>query len=473
VNNLDTEIVLSPAQFINYIQCSPIGYLVLDSEGRIIAINQLILNASEFAETDLVNRSYDLLINFSGTKKDFFEALQIASTNSYFQISWRDINGNMYISKTIVWRSQKEPYYYAIGFLEINRENNLSLLSRFAQKFVSENNIGIIVVDKDLHIFEISPLASKLLNMPKNQALNRNIDELFIGVPEEHRIVQKALLDGVIVNNHAATWAINQQKFDLLIDSNVIKDEKGFIVGAYVIFKDVTNLRSLEQQVRQNDRLVTIGQIAAGTAHEIRNPLTSVKGFLQILKNTLVEKNLETELSYTDIMLSEIERVNKLVNEILLLSKPKDMIYKPTDINGVIKDILPIIYNQSLLYDIEVRHILDKGSPIVIADSELLKQVFLNIAKNGIEALTAGGVITISTAINQANKQAEILIHDNGPGIPNYIADKIFEPFFTTKESGTGLGLSICQKIIHDLGGAIRVSTKGYGTTFQINLPLI
>ncbi len=170
-------------------------------------------------------------------------------------------------------------------------------------------------------------------------------------------------------------------------------------------------------------------------------------------------------------MLNEIDRINKLVNEILLLGKPRNTSYKQLDINKVLLEILPIIENQGILYGVEVLYQLDSTLPSVVAEPELLKQVFLNIAKNAIEAITDGGVVTVSTKVDEENKRIFVMIHDNGPGIPNYFVDKIFDPFFTTKETGTGLGLSICQKIVHDLGGTIRVSTKGFGTTFQVYLP--
>lgn len=473
MENLKFELSINSRQFFESIQTMPMGYMLLNSEGNIMAINQILLHASQYTEQDLLHKSYEVLINFDGTKEDFIDKLSSFTVGNNYKLCWKDLNGDLSYSKVFVWKTNIKPVIYAIAFLDVYKEKQLSLLARFAENFVTDINIGIIVIDKELRISEISPLACNLLNVSKNEVLNRTIDEIFLGIPEEHRIVQSTLLEGITVSNYAITWTYNQERSDLLVDSNIIKDDKGAIVGAYVIFKDVTNLRSLEQQVRHNDRLSMIGQIAAGTAHEIRNPLTSIKGFLQILKSTLSENNLLNELDYTEIMLTEVDRINKLLNEILLLSKPKDIIYKPTDINAVLKAILPIISNESLLLGIEVKYDFDQSLALVIADSELLKQVLLNISKNGIEAMSDGGILTISAKVINDKKNINISIHDTGPGIPNYIVDRIFDPFFTTKDNGTGLGLSICQKIIHDLGGSIRVSTKGFGTTFQIFLPFI
>ncbi|MEV3122413.1 ATP-binding protein [Paenibacillus larvae] len=214
-----------------------------------------------------------------------------------------------------------------------------------------------------------------------------------------------------------------------------------------------------------------IGQIAAGTAHEIRNPLTSIKGFLQMLNKSFTEQGMCKEKGFTDIMLAEIDRVNDLVNEFLLLSKPKHVVYKPVDLPSVIKGLLPIINNEAILHDVQLVYEPAISLPPVIADQELLKQVFLNICKNGIEAMANGGKLMIIEKVNIDEKRVNIEIRDNGPGIPVFVLDKIFDPFFTTKEQGTGLGLSVCQQIVHDMGGHIRVSSKGFGTTFTVSLP--
>ncbi|TCS78138.1 ATP-binding protein [Tepidibacillus fermentans] len=459
-------------QFYNYMYQAPVGYLVIDENGKVQAINQLFLRASHYTEKELVSQPFDKVIDFDGEWKDLKNQLQYYTFNQTLRLSWKGSKGNKGTSKVIVWKlGSTSPQLFALAFLNIHKEKHFSLLSRFAENFVSETSIGIIVVDKDSKLVEISPLSCKIFNLTKEEVLNKRVEEVFFDIPDEQLVCKRTLLDGIRLRNHAMTYSINKQRYDLLVDSNTIKDESGNIVGAYVLFKDVTNLRSLEQQVLQNDRLATIGQIAAGTAHEIRNPLTSIRGFLQILKDVLIENQLMNELQYTDIMLTEIDRINKLVNEILLLGKPKHTTYKQVDVNKVLLEVLPIIENHGMLHGVEVNYLLGSGLPTIVADPELLKQVFLNIAKNGIEAIIDGGVVTVTTKLDEDNKRILVMIQDNGPGIPNYLVDKIFDPFFTTKEKGTGLGLSISQKIIHDLGGSIRVSTKGFGTTFQINLP--
>ncbi|MEV2806541.1 ATP-binding protein [Paenibacillus larvae] len=344
-------------------------------------------------------------------------------------------------------------------------------MQRFADAFLQDVNLGVLLIDTDFKLIDISEMACRVLGLSKKKIIRRSMDEIFASIPPQHRLVQRNILEGMVVRNHALSWTNNQKRFELLLDSNVLRDHEGQIVGAYLMFKDVTNLRSLEAQVQRSDRLAMIGQIAAGTAHEIRNPLTSIKGFLQMLNKSFTEQGMCKEKGFTDIMLAEIDRVNDLVDEFLLLSKPKHVVYKPVDLPSVIKGLLPIINNEAILHDVQLVYEPAISLPPVIADQELLKQVFLNICKNGIEAMANGGKLMIIEKVNIDEKRVNIEIRDNGPGIPVFVLDKIFDPFFTTKEQGTGLGLSVCQQIVHDMGGHIRVSSKGFGTTFTVSLP--
>jgi two-component system, sporulation sensor kinase E len=220
--------------------------------------------------------------------------------------------------------------------------------------------------------------------------------------------------------------------------------------------------------------LATIGQIAAGTAHEIRNPLTSIKGFLQVIKYALKEKGHVKEQGYTEIMLREINRINSLVSEFLLLSKPRNIKLRPLQVTDIWNEMLPIVENEAILHNMEVNFVTERSVfPLIVADSELLKQVFLNLCKNAIEAMGEGGMLTVRIRLEEAEQKLAIDVQDTGPGIPSYALDKIFDPFFTTKENGTGLGLPVCQKIIHEIGGMIRVSSKEWGTVFTVLMPYI
>lgn len=452
--------------------------LIVNSNEIIINCNQYFNSVTGYDKHQVIGSSVHKIMDFGSTIPEEYDQLTQTNTDSSIskskivciQTAWNHQICFEYFILRSTSPHQKEDCYL-ITLRQI-RDAAQQLFQRFSKAFLHDVNLGVMLINTEFRLVEISDMACTILGMEKDAIAGRPMEEVFASVPIEYQLVQRTILDGLIVRNHAISWTSDQKKYDLLLDSNVLRDDEGNIVGAYIIFKDVTNLRSLEEQVQRSDRLSMIGQIAAGTAHEIRNPLTSIKGFLQMFRKTFQANAMQQELGYVDVMLTEIERVNELVNEFLLLSKQKGAKLRPIDITHVLLDILPIIRSEALLYRVQMNYIPAPNLPEVIADKEMLKQVFLNICKNGIEAMAdTGGILTITEKVGLEDRNIYIEIQDSGPGIPYFLMDKIFDPFFTTKDSGTGLGLSVCQRIIHDLGGHIRVASKGFGTTFTICIP--
>lgn len=449
------------------------GMLVVDEDGKIILATDQVLKNSGYSAEEITYISFPQLFKVRASLRELYEF--------YFK---NDSSPGEWPHGFIVGKNG-ETMFYQFSMLKLMRgdkimylltmkhqdSSQLSLLQRFSDAFLKDINLGVLLISVNFTLVDVSDRACQILGMDREHILNKSLDDIFATIPSQHKLVQRTVLNGAVVRNHAVSWTNNQERFELLLDSNVLKDNQGNIVGAYVIFKDVTNMRSLEEMVQRSDRLAMIGQIAAGTAHEIRNPLTSIKGFLQVLRRTFEVKGMDREQSFTVVMLEEINRINELVNEFLLLSKPKHVSYERIDVTEVLRGILPIINNEAILYDVNLQYEASYHLPEVIADKELLKQVFLNVCKNGIEAMSDGGVLTISEKVDTVERNVCIDIHDTGSGIPMFVIDKIFDPFFTTKDTGTGLGLSVCQRIIHDMGGTIRVASKGFGTTFTISIP--
>jgi len=468
------QMPVSQEELHQYIEQFPFSIAVFDAQGRVTLGNREFAACLEYSAHELEQlRLEDLVPNLQCGLKDLLNAQVPGQLMPVYNL--RSKSGRQMKSRVNIFRlkSDKIDGDYVISmFPDLVATSSDNLLQRFSGTFLRDVNLGVILINPDFRLVDLSDMACKVLGVKRDDILNKPLDEVFASVPKEYQLVQRTLLDGLTVRNHAISWTNDRERYELLMDSNLLLDEFGRTVGAYVIFKDVTNLRSLEEQVQRSDRLAMIGQVAAGTAHEIRNPLTSIKGFLQVLKKTLLDNGFQREHEYTEIMLAEINRINELVSELLMLSKPKEYMFRKVDVSAVIGEILPIINNEAILNDVVVQYITEKSLPPVIADPELLKQVFLNISKNGIEAMTEGGILTISESLDTREMRVNIDIRDTGPGIPTFLIDKIFDPFFTTKEKGTGLGLSVCQRIIHDIHGTIRVSSKGYGTTFTISIPV-
>ncbi|NGQ96517.1 PAS domain S-box protein [Brevibacillus sp. SYP-B805] len=464
----------SPKRLQQFMQQLPNAVFLVDRTGTILEVNEILLRVTGYAREEILGQPFHLILPYKGTMEQFYRNILEKERQKVVpaEVEWRSKQGKSGKSTAMILY-QAEEAQYMIHLFQLNRDMRYPLPLRLIQKLSNDTSLGMVIVDGEGHIVEISQLACKLLGAERAQVLNKHIDQVFAGVPEEHRLIQRDLLKGVKLQSKPMYWSYNNQRFELLVDAGTLQDESGETLGAFVLFKDITNLRSIEQKIERNERLAMIGQIAAGTAHEIRNPLTSIKGFLQMFSQLFTDMGMDREKSYTEIMLTEINRINSLVNEFLLLSKPRDVQYSLVDLNLAFEELMPIVESQAILHGIEVRFDSRGQLPNVVGDSELLKQVFLNICKNGIEAMGNEGILQITHHITDDGERLSIDIHDTGPGIPPYVIDKIFDPFYTTKEEGTGLGLSVCQKIIHDIGGQIRVSSKGFGTTFHILLPFV
>lgn len=233
------------------------------------------------------------------------------------------------------------------------------------------------------------------------------------------------------------------------------------------IRNDITERKKTEETLHRQDKLAAVGQLAAGVAHEIRNPLTSIKGYAEFLQ--LDEKNPE-RLEFLDIILDEIERVNTIVEEFMVLAKPKAANLEEKNIVPIIKDVLNL-----LAFEARKKHVRLHFSSCdeiiqVECDKDRLKQVFLNLVKNGIEAMPDGGDLSVYTKVRE--DKVEISFQDTGIGIPQEKLNKIGEPFYTTKENGNGLGLMVSFKIIESHNGNVYIESEvDKGTTFNIVLP--
>jgi signal transduction histidine kinase len=239
------------------------------------------------------------------------------------------------------------------------------------------------------------------------------------------------------------------------------------IVGVYGIAKDITKEKRTEKMLLESEKLTAVGQLAASIAHEIRNPLTSIKGFLQLYKNTMKETNSE----YLNIMSDELSRIEMITGELLVLAKPQAHHFYNERVEKILDDVVTLLSSQALMNNVEVKVQLE-DLPQIKCIANQLKQVFINLIKNAIEAMPDGGKITI-TARKHTSTSIIIQVADQGSGISEELLAKIGTPFYTTKDKGTGLGMMTTLKIIHTHGGTMNISsTIGKGTIIDINLPI-
>lgn len=241
-------------------------------------------------------------------------------------------------------------------------------------------------------------------------------------------------------------------------------------IGDVIVLEDVTAEKKLEKQMARAERMAVLGELSAGIAHEIKNPLTSIKGFAQLLPQKY--DNEKFRQKFTAVINNEVDRLNQIVEGMLSFAAPKVRTFAACDVNHVLHQVFLLVEHQCRKQNIELRRELG-GQVRVHGDAHGLEQVFLNIVVNAIEVMPQGGTLTVTTVADPVQGGAQVIVRDTGPGIPAEIIGKIYNPFFTTKAHGTGLGLAISYRIIDEHGGVLDVhSDFGKGTVFTITLPL-
>lgn len=257
------------------------------------------------------------------------------------------------------------------------------------------------------------------------------------------------------------------REIEVGLSQSPIFDKEGHITSFISVYRDMTERNKMEELLRRSEKLTTVGQLAAGVAHEIRNPLTTLRGFLQ-----LQQSSGKVSSQHTDLMLSELDRINLIVSEFLILAKPQAVRFQVKDIRYIMGDVVSLLDSMAHLYNIQF--LIDFSSdPIYVhCEENQLKQVFINLLKNAIEAMPEGGMISLE--IKAEEDRVFVWIVDEGEGISEDKIPKLGEPFFTSKEHGTGLGLMVSQRIIEVHKGTMVIeSAVGWGTLVTISLPIV
>lgn len=229
--------------------------------------------------------------------------------------------------------------------------------------------------------------------------------------------------------------------------------------------------KKLEQQMQRADRLAALGEVVAGVAHEIKNPITAVKGFIQLIEEDLSEE--DPKLEYTGIAISEINRLDKIVEELLYYARPSDSRKILVDINQILESVIPLVNFRIQKGNFAIVKNFKKNIPLIMVDEEQIKQVFLNLIINSTQAMEKDDIISISTSVINNAENVKIVIEDTGKGIAKEDLEKLFNPFFTTRSDGTGLGLAVSHRIIELHKGEIKVESEpSKGTSFTLILPI-
>lgn len=339
---------------------------------------------------------------------------------------------------------------------------------------------GVVILDAEGRLIEINPAAERITGFSAESVLGRLLEEAF---PENAAVLKRLRPFFQEVRTsllREVPWKRRREgRGTIDLSSTPLIGEDGNLDGWILVFRDITPLKNLEEEVRKGDRLSMMGTIAAGLAHEIKNPLGGIKGAAQLLER---ERLPAESLECLKIIIRETERVDRLVGRLLTLTKPRRLSLEPMNLNELLDSILLLQKGPFGERKIRLVREFDPSLPPVAGDREALHEAFLNFIRNALEAIPKGGgeirvrsqVMTNFKIRGEGKRPSRVVlteIQDTGCGISLEDREKVFTPFFTTKEGGYGLGLAIAQRVIHEHGGMLRLqSEKGKGTTVQVFL---
>ncbi len=338
---------------------------------------------------------------------------------------------------------------------------------------------GVVSLDADGKIIFFNEASELLTDISSAAAVGQRLEQIFKREPwlidlvkRTHAPRQKrARGEGDFISR----WG---RKIPVGVTVSPLQDHHGQYVGTILLLRDIKRRKELEEDLKRADRLAWMGTLAAGLAHEIRNPLGGIKGAAQLLRRSSDSEPSVRE--FTDIMIREVDRVNQLIEQLLDLSRPAQLTLAPVNIHEILEDVLLLEGQNNGDKDVTVRKWFDPSLPPIRGDRAQLTQVFLNLVKNAFQAMDSGALV-VTTRVEtdyhirehgtEPNRFIWVDLADEGRGIRDEDLPHIFSPFFTTKNNGTGLGLATCYGIIKEHGGTIRVeSTEGKGSTFRVSL---
>lgn len=342
---------------------------------------------------------------------------------------------------------------------------------------------GVIALDQSGQITLFNPAAEAYLDRAARHVLRRHYKELFAGQDSLLYLVNAALKDGRSITDDESIFLQRPKAAPLPVSvyAAPIFSKHGEQDGAVLIIRDLSRVRELEETLRRADQLAMLTTLAAGLAHEIKNPLGGIKGAAQLLALELQPDSPLRE--YTRVMVKETERINGIIEELMDLGKPRPAIMGEVNLGRILDDIVLLQREAVRGQNVDFILSLDPSIPPVHGDEQLLTRLFLNLIKNAREAVEHDGRIDIACKIsaeyhmttpgNRPSPLVVVRIRDTGCGIPPEDLERIFTPYYSTKSRGSGLGLAICQKIVEDHRGFLKVaSTPGEGTEFSVWLPL-
>jgi two-component system sensor histidine kinase HydH len=346
----------------------------------------------------------------------------------------------------------------------------LSRMKAFSDSLVENMPIGLVAMDQEKRIIAFNQTAEAILKLPPGEGLGKRADQV---LPQACGDLVRNLKDGRGITEKELECLIGNSVITLEVIAAALEDDDGSFLGNVILFRDMTEIRHLRTEVERNRRLASVGSLAAGVAHEVRNPLSSIKGFATYFREKY--RTNPDDRKTADIMVQEVERLNRVIGQLLDLSRPMDLKQENRAVEPVILHTLKLVEEQARDKNVAIRTDLpalqDSRETVAPIDPDKVKQVLLNLYFNALGAMENGGILSVALH-RDSGRKIRIDVSDTGTGIRKEDLPRIFDPYFTTRPSGAGLGLAIVQKIVEAHDGEIRVESEpGKGTTFSVFLP--
>ena len=345
--------------------------------------------------------------------------------------------------------------------------SSLSRIKAFSDSLVENMPIGLAAFDGSGILTAFNQTAETILHRRAGEALGKTAGEVLPGSFRE--IFFELTVEKRIIEREIECTVAEDHTLPLEVIATTLEEGDGAFLGYVILFRDMTEIRRLQQEITRSRRLASLGSLAAGVAHEIRNPLSSLKGFATYFRERY--QDIPADRETAEVMITEVDRLNRVIGQLLEFARPMTMTLVPTSLQMVIRHALKMVDRQARERGISIEAELPPEIGEIPLDADRISQVFMNLFLNAFAAMEAGGTLRVSIA-RQEDRMIRISISDTGSGIPKEDLPRVFDPYFTTKPSGTGLGLPIVQKIVEAHGGEILLASEpGQGTTATVLLP--
>lgn len=348
-------------------------------------------------------------------------------------------------------------------------KDSLSRIKAFSDNLVENMPIGLVAIDTGKKVASLNYVAGSILQVSLTDVIGEPASQV---LPEKlWALVENLEMKAGVVEKEIDCPVASGRMISIEVSATLLEDENENSLGYVLLFKDLSEVRTLRKEIARNQRLATVGRLAAGVAHEIRNPLSSIKGFATYFKERY--RDAPEDQHIAGIMIQEVDRLNRVVSQLLEFARPVAITKKSVLLPDFIRDSLKLVEGRALEKNIQIKTDFAAGVKAVFIDPDKMNQVFLNLYLNAIEAMgESGGTLMVHLEAAPGQEGVEIRVGDTGVGIREEDLAQIFDPYFTTKSTGTGLGLAIAHKILEVHKGGIKIDSQpGKGTVVTFTLP--